>query len=91
MLYSAQALNCIVTTMVVGEEQALGTYHFAAAETTTQTNNSVLDAAFVSVTSVSETGDRITQELLPNGRVLKITNHTKDTVTELAYDDAAKT
>ncbi|MBI3306905.1 MAG: RHS repeat protein, partial [Candidatus Omnitrophica bacterium] len=49
------------------------------------------DDVFLNVVFVSEEGDSLTQELDPQGRVIKITNNTKNTVTAFQYNDATKT
>ncbi|MBP9865260.1 MAG: hypothetical protein KBC91_02530, partial [Candidatus Omnitrophica bacterium] len=49
------------------------------------------DDVLLSVTSVNADGDTLTQELLVNGRVSKITNQTKNTVSEYTYSDQEKT
>ena len=67
MLHAAEALHRIITTMVVGEEEAFGTHHFTAAETATQTHHRILDAAAVDVVDVF--GGKLETELLHLGLV----------------------
>ncbi|MBI3307023.1 MAG: RHS repeat protein, partial [Candidatus Omnitrophica bacterium] len=49
------------------------------------------DDGLISTESANQEGDSLTQELDGQGRVIKITNNTKNTVTTFQYNDAAKT